>query len=236
MPIARRRMSVVPSLPPSLRWGDRQRGSEMFERRPRGRRRLRRRAEHWAGPDTRDRPRTAPCFAVGLAGFGRQHRSQPRRSHRLCRLRIGRAWQYEAEANPHSADTRDPTGRPRGDGNGGCQVRSGAAGRGWRIRSAALCDRGGRPCLAPPGRAPLGCRSVVANSVDRDRYLIRVLRSGLSIHELRRAASSTNQSSEAGLASESRLAACSAGVPIKIRFTGTSSTLPESVRGTSAIA
>ena len=31
-------------------------------------------------------------------------------------------------------------------------------------------------------------------------------------------------------------AACSGGVPVRIRFTGTSSTLPESVRGTSAIA
>ena len=39
-----------------------------------------------------------------------------------------------------------------------------------------------------------------------------------------------------GLASESRLAACSAGWPMRIRLTGTSSTLPDSVRGTSAIA
>ena len=44
------------------------------------------------------------------------------------------------------------------------------------------------------------------------------------------------QSSAAGLASDSRLAACSGGVPIRIRLTGTSSTLPDSVRGTSAIA
>ena len=32
------------------------------------------------------------------------------------------------------------------------------------------------------------------------------------------------------------LAACSGGVPVRIRLTGTSSTLPDSVRGTSAIA
>lgn len=38
-----------------------------------------------------------------------------------------------------------------------------------------------------------------------------------------------------GLASDSRLAAWSAGVPIRMRLTGTSSTLPDSVRGTSAI-
>ena len=38
------------------------------------------------------------------------------------------------------------------------------------------------------------------------------------------------------MASESRLAACSGGVPVRIRFTGTSSTLPASVRGTSAIS
>ena len=38
------------------------------------------------------------------------------------------------------------------------------------------------------------------------------------------------------MASESRLAALSADSPIRIRLTGTSSTLPESVRGISSIA
>ncbi len=46
--------------------------------------------------------------------------------------------------------------------------------------------------------------------------------------------SATNGSRAAGFASESRLAACSGGVPIRMRFTGTSRTLPESVRGTSS--
>ena len=50
-----------------------------------------------------------------------------------------------------------------------------------------------------------------------------------------RAANSTNQSSAAGFASESRLAAWSAGVPVRIRLTGTSRTFPDRVRGTSAI-
>ena len=52
----------------------------------------------------------------------------------------------------------------------------------------------------------------------------------------RAAASSTNQSSADGFASESRLAACSGGVPARIRLTGTSRILPDSVRGTSATA
>jgi hypothetical protein len=51
-----------------------------------------------------------------------------------------------------------------------------------------------------------------------------------------RLASSTNQSSASGLASESRLAAFSGSVPERIRFTGTSSSLPDSVRGTSSTA
>ena len=45
-----------------------------------------------------------------------------------------------------------------------------------------------------------------------------------------------NGSSAAGLASDSRDAARSTGVPVRIRLTGTSRILPDSVRGTSAIA
>ena len=49
-----------------------------------------------------------------------------------------------------------------------------------------------------------------------------------------RPAYSTKKSSAFGLASESRLAAFSGSVPCRIRLTGSSSTLPDSVRGTSA--
>ena len=48
-------------------------------------------------------------------------------------------------------------------------------------------------------------------------------------------ARSTNQSSAAGLASESRLAALAGSPPCRILLTGTSSFLPDSVRGTSSI-
>src|SRR3954451_9603782 len=49
-------------------------------------------------------------------------------------------------------------------------------------------------------------------------------------------AKATNQSRAAGLASESRLAARSGGVPVRILFTGTSRIFPDRVRGTSAMA
>ena len=50
------------------------------------------------------------------------------------------------------------------------------------------------------------------------------------------AALATNHSSAAGSASESRAAATSGGVPVRMRFTGTSSFLPDSVRGTDGTA
>jgi hypothetical protein len=50
-----------------------------------------------------------------------------------------------------------------------------------------------------------------------------------------RSASSTNQSSAAGLATESRDATLSTGWPMRIRLTGTSRAFPLKVRGTSAI-
>src|SRR4051812_1464231 len=49
-------------------------------------------------------------------------------------------------------------------------------------------------------------------------------------------ARSTNSSSAAGLARDSRLAALSAGVPMRIFLTGISSALPLRVRGTSGMA
>ena len=138
-------------------------------------------------------------------------------------------------------NSTSPTPMPISVSGNGAQI---ASGRGTPSRTSERAR-------APLPRARLrGCHERRSVALDRPLWRRRLPRRGgpraLTLLLLRAAlahavfarsrANAANQSSAAGLASESRLATVSGAAPARIRLTGTSSTFPDSVRGTSATA